>query len=153
MASRLGDKLASYHLAKYYEQPSNLNLSKAFYFYAKAALQRHNEAKNYLVEQANQQSVEAQYAMGHHYYLAQQAMPACFEWLIKAARQGHTHAKNYLEQTDFSLDNLLILAQLYESGDVVPGVLEHAIIYYRRAAGKQHLPSVLKLAEIGRAHV
>lgn len=101
-ASSLGFKEASAYVAHIYQQGNQgvrANHQKSFEYYALAAKQGQDSARQTLEQIAESGDIEAQYHLGYGYYREKNEIERAIYWCVKAEAQEHIQAKTYLENT------------------------------------------------------
>jgi uncharacterized protein len=135
-ASQLGESRASFRLGQLFEpgeekkdiKPERL---KSYRYYARAARQHHPQAQSHLEPLASAGDVDAQYALGFHYYHEEGDISQAADWCVKAHRQGHLQALAYLMQTKFDAPLCLRIARQYDADDIY---LPQALKFYQSAS-------------------
>lgn len=135
-AVNLDDNSAALKLAELYDAHSELedHKNKAIHAYIKAAQLGSSAAVEILEKLAQNGSAQAQYGLGCEYYNLINKNTESIYWVMQAADQGHKPAIHYLDMTEFTVEQLKLIARRYQLGDGVDKNTSLAKNFYTRAA-------------------
>ncbi len=149
-ASDLGFKDASLYLAHIFQQ-GNLEISadrqKSYFYYALAASQGDDSAKQTLEQLAETGNKSAQYYLGYGYYREKNDIQRAVYWCVKAEINEYKKAAEYLKTT-FSADIYWVIGCQYEEDSVNPETsLPKAVEFFKKAAQLNHVQASFWLGQ------
>lgn len=138
-ASRLGNVEAAFRLGE---------LEGKLEHYVLAAQRGHRGAVDILQRRAQAGEAEAQYLLGARYYHPKNQLKEAALWCMRAAEQRHSPALRFLNETQWTVPLLMMMAEAHEKGEGVAVNLERAMEFYQKAGASSALLKLGLLCEL-----
>ncbi len=140
----------AYLMAKLYEDDiATVNyLQKACEYYSIAVQHDHAASREGLEVLAKSGNSEAQYVLAVEYYHRKCELDKAINLAMCAADQQHAKAMTYLFETNFNVDQYLMIAKKFDHGDGVKINIHSAVAFYEKASAWNNKEASRRLGEL-----